>query len=80
MEFMSLLQYTGVSPGKADFTNVSYKGNEDREDGVVDSLKVLLHEKSIKPWSQEHELTTLSTNAFKCIVPFSSFTVIQLRI
>ena len=49
----------GVSPVKAAFTNVSNKGNEDGEDGVVDSLKyLLLHENFIKPWSQEHVLAT----------------------
>ena len=45
----------GVSPVKAAFTNVSYKGDEDAEEGVVDSLKHLLLPKNfIKRWSYKN--------------------------
>jgi len=38
---------------------------EHREDGLVDSLKHLLHHENYqKPWSQEHILATLLTKAF----------------
>ena len=62
-------------PVEAAFTNVPYKGDEDREDGVIVSLKYfLLHENFIKPRPQEHIWSTfILTNAFKYMYMYATF-------
>ena len=54
----------GHNPLNLIFTKPK-SATEHREDGLVDSLKYLLHHENYqKPWSQEHMLATLLTKAF----------------
>ena len=56
----------GYNPINLIFNKPKFKQNYTNEDGLVDSLKQLLHHENYqKPWSQEHLLANLLTKAFQ---------------
>ena len=54
----------GLSPTVCIFRSYR-KPKSDDDDGIVDSLRALIrHENFLKPYSEEHVLTSLLTRAF----------------
>ena len=55
----------GYNPVNLILNKPKFKKNSTNEDGLVDSLRQLLHHENYqKPWSQEHLLANLLTNGF----------------
>ena len=55
----------GYNPINLIFNKPKFKQNSTNEDGLVDSLRQLLHHENYqKPWSMEHLLANLLTKAF----------------
>ena len=55
----------GYNPINLIFNKPKFKQNSTNEDGLVDSLRELLHHENYqKPWSMEHLLANLLTKAF----------------
>ena len=63
--FVDKLLKMGISPIQTVFNAPSKVPYANKENGVIDSLKYLImHEHFIKPYSEEHVLTTLLTKSF----------------
>ena len=55
----------GISPLSCIMNNVATKCAKPPADGIIDSLRFLIHsENYIKPWSVDHLLVKLFTKAF----------------
>ena len=59
----------GISPSKLAFAYNKVNTAKDSENGIVDSLRYLIHsENYVKPWSVEHLMVRLLTKAFKFVL------------